>query len=89
MAGTPGGLGKPLVVIALADGSFSALDPTCTHLGCKTTFVPDKAQLACFCHGSTFSVTGAVTAAPAARPLTSYPTVRQGAGVVVTIPATG
>jgi cytochrome b6-f complex iron-sulfur subunit len=85
VAGTPSGLGKPLVLIALADGSYSALDATCTHQGCKTTFAAEKGQLSCPCHGSTFTPTGAVTAAPATKPLTSFATVKDSSGVTVTV----
>ncbi len=65
----------------LADGGFLALSRTCTHLGCSLRWDTDKGRFVCPCHGSSFSATGEVLAAPASRPLDCYP-VRIENGVV-------
>lgn len=48
---------------------FFALSATCTHLGCMTRYEKENSRIFCPCHGSQFSVDGAVTGGPAPRPL--------------------
>jgi Rieske Fe-S protein len=43
--------------------------PLCPHLNCRYTFLGDKDQFACPCHGSVFSEDGKVLGGPAPRPL--------------------
>jgi cytochrome b6-f complex iron-sulfur subunit len=83
VAGIPAGLGRPLVVVALEGGSFSALDATCTHLGCTVTH--EAGELVCPCHGAAFTLGGAVTRAPATSPLKSYPATADADGVTVRV----
>jgi Rieske Fe-S protein len=49
------------------NGSFYALDLTCTHLGCTVTVTADG--LVCPCHGSRFDRRGEVVTGPATRSL--------------------
>jgi len=44
------------------NGEIFALSPTCTHMGCKTSWD-------CPCHGSRFAVDGQVIEGPALAPL--------------------
>ncbi len=85
VAGIPTGLGKPLVVIALQGGGYSALDATCTHQGCTVAYSQPNADLVCPCHGSTFSLTGVVTSPPANKPLQSFAATSDATGVTVTV----
>jgi len=55
-------------VIRSAEG-FYALSARCTHLGCRLMHDRPRRRLACNCHGSTFSLDGAVLRGPAARHL--------------------
>jgi nitrite reductase/ring-hydroxylating ferredoxin subunit len=55
------------LLISLSGGRLTALDSTCTHQGCTVGIVGD--HLACPCHGSQFSLTGAVESGPATVPL--------------------
>ena len=52
-----------ILLMTQSGGKVVALDSTCTHQGC--TVAPSGGQLACPCHGSTFSLTGAVEQGPA------------------------
>lgn len=61
---------------------YVALSHDCTHGQCRVDFVPERGILACPCHGSHFSVTGAVLSGPATRPLDRY-AVSEHAGQVV------
>jgi cytochrome b6-f complex iron-sulfur subunit len=51
------------LLMTQSGGKLTALDSTCTHQGC--TVAPDGGKLACPCHGSQFSLTGAVQQGPA------------------------
>jgi nitrite reductase/ring-hydroxylating ferredoxin subunit len=51
---------------------FLALSHDCTHNRCRVDFQPARGVIVCPCHGSQFSVTGAVLTGPASRPLKRY-----------------
>jgi cytochrome b6-f complex iron-sulfur subunit len=51
------------LLITQSGGKLTALDSTCTHMGC--TVAPDKSKLQCPCHGSQYTLTGEVTQGPA------------------------
>mgnify|MGYP001815911432 FL=1 len=73
--------GGRFYLACLEDGGFLALDRTCTHLGCTVPWNADTGRFECPCHASSFDIGGSVLAAPAPRPLDSYP-VRVENGVV-------
>ncbi|MBV9541681.1 MAG: FAD-dependent oxidoreductase, partial [Alphaproteobacteria bacterium] len=50
-------------------GALHLVSSTCTHLGCVVHFNPFERCWDCPCHGSQFSVDGAVLAGPANSPL--------------------
>ncbi len=85
VAGTPEGLGRPLVVVATDDGGYAALDATCSHLACTVAFDPAATQLRCPCHGSTFNLTGEATRPPATLPLRRFTATHDADGVTVQI----
>ncbi len=65
--------GKPLIVARDTEGLY-ALSTVCTHLGCdmaENGTISDRG-LECGCHGSRFSLVGAVLAGPATKPLPHY-----------------
>ncbi|WP_342377541.1 Rieske (2Fe-2S) protein [Myxococcus stipitatus] len=80
--GVPGGYGKRIFVFRLQDGSLSAVDSVCTHNFCEVSSRPEQLDLICYCHDSTFSALGEVTARPATRPLKKF-TVTETADAVV------
>jgi cytochrome b6-f complex iron-sulfur subunit len=51
------------LLMTQSGGKLTALDSTCTHMGCKVA--PDGGKLACPCHGSEYTLTGQVTRGPA------------------------
>ncbi|MEB3367318.1 FAD-dependent oxidoreductase [Saccharopolyspora mangrovi] len=51
------------------DGALHCVSLRCTHLGCLLRFNGAEATWDCPCHGSRFSVDGAVLEGPAVRPL--------------------
>lgn len=60
-----------------------ALSNECTHQKCTVDYVPERQVIFCPCHGAQFSVTGAVLAGPAPRPLERFATTLQDGHVVV------
>ena len=60
----------------------TALDLTCTHLGCTVKGTPQG--FACPCHGSRFGPDGSVRRGPAERPLARLAVARTGETVKVT-----
>ena len=57
-----------VVVTQPAAGDFKAFSAVCTHTGCLINEVADG-TINCPCHGSKFSLDGAVVNGPASRPL--------------------
>lgn len=67
--------------------TFIALSQQCTHNRCKVNYAPTERVIICPCHGSLFSLSGAVLRGPARRPLQRYPVTLQNGRVVVERPA--
>lgn len=77
----PAGSTEPVYVLAQPDGSFAALSPICTHLGCTVEI--QGARLVCPCHGSTYDRSGNVLQGPAQRALGRYRVERTPDGVLL------
>ena len=54
--------------------SVTALDSTCTHLGCRVSWNSESQQLKCPCHGGTYDRDGKVTSGPPPEPLARFAT---------------
>ena len=67
-----------IIVVNTGSNNFVALSSVCTHQGCKVDYDNSKQQLPCPCHGSVFSITGAVVNGPAQTPLKKYTTELNG-----------
>jgi len=50
-----------------------AVSRTCTHLGCRVSYLEDKKIIECPCHQSRFTPTGKVVSGPAKKDLASLP----------------
>jgi cytochrome b6-f complex iron-sulfur subunit len=74
---------NPTMLIHHKDGTWTALDAVCTHLGCTTQYQPDRDVIHCFCHGGEYNAyTGANISGPPPRPLKRY-VVKVSAGSVL------
>lgn len=71
----------PIYVLSHDDGSFTALSPICTHLGCTVEIEGER--LVCPCHGSTYDRSGTVLQGPATLPLARFATRRSADGVLI------
>ena len=56
-------------LVKTGESEVTALSSTCTHLGCRVSWVPDARELHCPCHGGIYDATGAVKAGPPSAPL--------------------
>lgn len=63
---------EQIVVTQPAAGQFTGLSAICPHQGCAVSSITDGAIL-CACHGSLFSLDGAVVQGPAQQPLAQRP----------------
>lgn len=75
--------GGPLLVIARSDGTYAAVNPTCTHQGCLVNYDQGSNQLHCPCHGSAYQPDGALINGPATQPLKKYLASSDGTAVTV------
>ena len=65
---------RTVFLIKTGESDVSALDSTCTHLGCRVAWDADAKVLRCPCHGGVYDITGAVKAGPPPAPLTRLTT---------------
>lgn len=76
------------IVVRTAAGntpsSFSALSLICTHEQCTVAYDAADNDFKCPCHGSEYSISGAVTQGPAAAALTKYTVSINGNTLTVT-----
>lgn len=63
-----------IIIARVSAGNFVALSQACTHQGTPVVFQKSANNFLCNNHGSTFSLTGAVTKGPAASPLRKFNT---------------
>lgn len=71
-----------IVVTQPTAGDFKGFSAVCTHTGCLLNEIADG-TINCPCHGSKFSLDGAVVNGPATRPLETVAVRVQGDSVVV------
>jgi succinate dehydrogenase / fumarate reductase iron-sulfur subunit len=56
-------------IVLNESGEISAIDPTCTHLGCICYWDESIRMFLCPCHGGAFDINGNVTLGPPPKPL--------------------
>jgi cytochrome b6-f complex iron-sulfur subunit len=75
-----------LLAARMSGGVYYAMTTICTHQGCVINqYDSGSKEFICQCHGSTFSVTGAVTNGPASSALRQYLTSVNGNQLIITI----
>ena len=65
-------------VVLNDEGSLTVFSPLCTHLGCAYQWSAHDRRFSCPCHGSAFTLDGAVLSGPAPRPLDRFATKLEG-----------
>lgn len=75
---------RPAWLIHHEDGTWTALDAVCTHLGCTVKYEQQNKRIFCECHGGIYDPrTGQNIAGPPPRPLKQYRVQITDEGVVV------
>jgi Rieske Fe-S protein len=61
---------RTVFLVRTGAAQVTALDSTCTHLGCRVSWDAAAGLLRCPCHGGTYDRTGQVLSGPPPAPLT-------------------
>ena len=72
-------------LVKTGENAVTALSSTCTHLGCRVSWVAETQQLKCPCHGGVYDKTGAVVSGPPPAPLPRLSTRIEGGQVLVQV----
>lgn len=64
--------GKEVLFIRDSETTVRALDPVCTHKGCKVAYNSAAKRIECPCHRSAFDLDGKVIEGPASKDLKNY-----------------
>ncbi|TMQ16095.1 MAG: Rieske (2Fe-2S) protein [Deltaproteobacteria bacterium] len=74
-----------ILIVRSSATAVQAVSDICTHAGCGVRYDRVNKILTCPCHGSRYSLTGAVLQGPATRPLAKYQTQLDGTANQLTI----
>ena len=74
---------RTVFLVRTGASNVTALDSTCTHLGCRVSWDREREELRCPCHGGVYDRTGAVKAGPPPAPLATIATRIDGGQVLV------
>jgi Rieske Fe-S protein len=74
---------RTVFLVKTRETDVTALDSTCTHLGCRVSWDAETQELRCPCHGGVYDSTGAVKAGPPPAPLPRLMTRIEGDQVLV------
>ena len=74
---------RTVFLVKTGETEVTALDSTCTHLGCRVSWDAETQQLRCPCHGGVYDSTGAVKSGPPPAPLSRLMTRIEGDQVLV------
>ncbi len=72
-------------LVRTGERDVRALQSTCTHLGCRTSYDRKTKRILCPCHGGVFDVQGNVLAGPPPAPLPSLTTRVENGNVMVQV----
>ena len=72
-------------LVRTGEENVRALQSTCTHLGCRTSYDRKTKRILCPCHGGVFDVNGDVVAGPPPTPLPALETRVQDGQVMVQV----
>lgn len=76
---------KVVYLVKTGASEVRALESTCTHLGCRTSYDREKQRIVCPCHGGQFGVDGTVKGGPPPEPLRSLSARVDGTDVMVQV----
>jgi nitrite reductase/ring-hydroxylating ferredoxin subunit len=76
---------RVVFLVKTGDVAVTALDPTCTHLGCRVSWDADTRELRCPCHGGIYDHLGRVKSGPPPAPLPRLSTKIDGDKVFIQV----
>ena len=74
-------------LVRTSEQDVRALQSTCTHLGCRTSYDRKSKRILCPCHGGMFDVQGNVLGGPPPAPLPTLTTKVEDGNVLVKVQA--
>ena len=74
---------RTVFLVRTDDGQVTALDSTCSHLGCRVGWDAQAGEFHCPCHGGVYDATGAVKSGPPPAPLARLTAKIEGGQVMV------
>jgi Rieske Fe-S protein len=76
-----------IYLVRTGDREVRALQSTCTHLGCRTSYDRKTKRIVCPCHGGMFDIQGNVIGGPPPAPLPTLATRIDDGSVLVQVQA--
>jgi Rieske Fe-S protein len=76
---------RTVFLVRTGASEVTAIDPTCTHLGCRVAWVAESRELRCPCHGGVYDYLGVVKSGPPPAPLPRLATKIDGDQVLVQV----
>ena len=76
---------RVVLLVKTGEGQVTALDPTCTHLGCRVSWNAESKELRCPCHGGVFDHLGTVKSGPPPGPLPRLETKIDGDRILIQV----
>ena len=76
---------RVVFLVKTGESSVTALDPTCTHLGCRVSWDAEARELRCPCHGGVYDHLGHVKSGPPPAPLPKLATKIDGDKVFIQV----
>jgi Rieske Fe-S protein len=76
---------RTIFLVKTGESEVTAIDSTCTHLGCLVAWDPQGQVFKCPCHGGIYDRTGAVKDGPPPMPLVKIATRVDGERVLVQV----
>jgi len=76
---------RVVFLVKTGESTVTALDPTCTHLGCRVSWDAETRELKCPCHGGVYDHLGQVKSGPPPAPLPTLATRIDGDKVFIQV----
>lgn len=76
---------RTIFLVKTSPTDVTAIDTTCTHLGCRVSWDPDTKMIRCPCHGGVYDKMGVVQSGPPPAALARFPTRVDGEQVMVRV----
>jgi menaquinol-cytochrome c reductase iron-sulfur subunit len=76
---------RTIFLVKSSDGAVTAIDTTCTHLGCRVSWDSESKLIKCPCHGGVYDHMGTVQSGPPPSSLARFTTRVDGDQVLVRV----